>query len=272
MPTPSRYPRQTRQPRPQSPKTSWEPIADWYGKHLSQAGTFHETIIFPNTFRLLNPKPHHTYLDLACGEGSFCRYILKQVDTNLIGLDASAQLIKQASQATRAKNTRFITGDATRFATEFNPASIDGMSCMLAIQNINPLAPVLRDAATVLKPGGCFVLVMNHPAFRQPRQSGWGWDEERKLQYRRIDAYLTSYEMPIIAHPGSKPSVKTYSYHRPLSEYVQELARHGFVVDALEEWISDKNSDSGPRAKAENVARQEFPLFLAIRARKLPVG
>jgi hypothetical protein len=35
------------------------------------------------------------------------------------------------------------------------------------------------------------VLLLTHPCFRVPRQSGWGWDEQRKLQYRRVDRYLT---------------------------------------------------------------------------------
>lgn len=29
------------------------------------------------------------------------------------------------------------------------------------------------------------------PAFRQPLHSGWGYDETRALQYRRVDMYLT---------------------------------------------------------------------------------
>ena len=31
---------------------------------------------------------------------------------------------------------------------------------------------------------------MTQPAFRQPRDSGWGYDVGRKLAYRRIDGYL----------------------------------------------------------------------------------
>jgi hypothetical protein len=37
----------------------------------------------------------------------------------------------------------------------------------------------------------------------------------------------------------------------------------------MEEWPSHKTSTSGPRAAAENVARKEIPMFLAIRALKL---
>ena len=40
-------------------------------------------------------------------------------------------------------------------------------------------------------------------------------------------------------------------------------------MDALEEWASHKISTSGPRAGAENTARKEIPLFMAIRGIKM---
>jgi hypothetical protein len=105
--------------------------------------------------------------------------------------------------------------------------------------------------------------------FRIPRQTGWGWDDKRNLQYRRVDAYMSANEIPIVANPGEGSRSKvTYSYHRSLETYIKELAKAGFVIDALEEWISHRNSDSGPRAKAENRARTEIPMFMAIRAKK----
>lgn len=47
------------------------------------------------------------------------------------------------------------------------------------------------------------------------------------------------------------------------------IAQAGFAVTNMEEWISHKKSEKGPRSKAEDKARREFPLFLAIAARKL---
>ncbi len=249
-------------------KTSWEPVAEWYGTHLAKPGTFHETIIFPKTLALLQPKSEGCYIDLACGEGSFSRFLTKKHRVKSIGIDVSPQLVKQAQKRSEGSSCQFLVGDVTHFASQLPKEHADGMTCILALQNITPISPVFRDAAQLLKPGACFIIILNHPCFRQPRQSGWGWDEQRKLQYRRIDAYMTSYEMPILAHPGANPLIKTYSYHRPLSEYIHTLSQHGFAIDALEEWTSDKNSDSGPRAKAENISRTEFPLFMAIRARK----
>lgn len=250
------------------PKSSWESVAGWYGGYMGkEGGDFQRDLIFPGALRLLAPKKDGHYLDLACGQGVFAKLLAPKA-FKVDGLDASPSLIDQAKRIA-PKNVRFTVDDATNFSHLFPPNSLDGIVCNLAIQNIDPLTLVFSEAARALKPDGVLVITMNHPAFRQPRQSGWGWDEERKLQYRRVDKYMTDYEMPIIAHPGSAPEEKTYSYHRPLSMYVTELAKYGFVIEALEEWVSNKVSDSGPKAKAENVARKEIPLFLGLRARKM---
>ncbi|MEI7512134.1 MAG: class I SAM-dependent methyltransferase [Candidatus Uhrbacteria bacterium] len=256
-------------PRPIQQKRGWENVAGWYQDYMGkEGGDFQRDIVFPGAERLLKPVKGGHYLDLACGQGAFSVRLAKETSRLIEGFDASPSLI-QAAKKGAPNNTRFQVGDAIGFAILYQPSSFDGIVCNLAIQNIDPLGAVFADAARVLKTGGSFVITMNHPAYRQPRQSGWGWDEERKLQYRRVDKYLSSYAMPIVMHPGSAPEEKTYSYHRPLSVYITELVKYGFVVDALEEWVSNKTSDSGPKAKAENVARAEIPMFLGLRARKI---
>jgi ubiquinone/menaquinone biosynthesis C-methylase UbiE len=249
-------------------KTSWEPVAKQYGKMLEEDGTFQSEVIFPGAVRLMAPKRGMKYLDIACGEGSFVR-ALANAGGEVVGFDLSSSLIKQA-EAKKIKNATFRVANAKDFARYFDPASFDGASCNLALQNISELESVVKDAAAVLKKGAPFVMVINHPAFRIPRQTGWGFDEKRALQYRRVDSYMTPNEIPIVANPGQgAKSAVTYSFHRPLETYVKELSKAGFMIDAIEEWISHRESDSGPKAKAENRARKEIPMFMAIRARKV---
>lgn len=263
-------PRSHRSPAPAA-RTSWNAVADWYTDHLKERANYQEELIFPGALRLLEPKTEGIYVDLACGEGSFLQGIGRHIRRGtLIGVDAAPKLIVQAKS--RAKNLQglqssFFVGDASKPQKELQHLKADGVSCLMAIQNIEDIVGTFRATKQLLKPEGIAVFVMNHPSFRQPRQSGWGWDEQRKLQYRRVDRYKSSYEMPIVAHPGAAPSVTTLSYHRPLEAYVKALSSVGLVIDRLEEWSSHKVSDSGPRAKAENIAREEIPLFLALRLR-----
>ncbi|MFO0764959.1 MAG: methyltransferase domain-containing protein [Patescibacteria group bacterium] len=251
------------------PKSSWEPVAPWYDDYMGKSGgDYQQDVVFPAALKLLNPKADHTYLDLACGNGAFSHLVTTKVSAKTVGIDASPTLISSAKAAAK-KNETFEVGDARTALLQRDENEFDGAVINLAIQNIDPLESMFRGLARVMKKDATLVITMNHPGFRQPRQSGWGWDEERKLQFRRIDRYLTEYEQPIQMHPGASPDEKTYSYHRPLQTYINALARHGFMVDGIEELISNRVSDSGPKAKAENFARNEFPLFMAIRAIKI---
>jgi hypothetical protein len=113
------------------------------------------------------------------------------------------------------------------------------------------------------------VIVLNHPCFRIPRQSSWKVDLENNTQFRRIDRYMSPMKIPIQAHPSKgASSASTLSFHYPLSAYIQWLNACGFVLESMEEWCSDKTS-IGKNAKMENRCREEFPLFLALKAKKI---
>jgi len=171
--------------------------------------------------------------------------------------------------------------------------------------------------------GGSVVIVLTHPCFRVPRQSGWGWDQGRSLVYRRLDRYMTPLAVPfkeytINADEDSSSSQKKVhyirSFHRPLSQYVNVMAQYGLLVTHMEECpgphlshlfdkqLQNQHLKKGPSnenpykarkaniAKAfgenknksneekdrkieisreENLAREEIPLFLALRAIKV---
>ncbi len=262
-----REPRRQQKPRFSKEKTSWEPVANWYGKKVKEEDSYQTTIVFPGALRLLKPQQKKQYLDIACGEGSFAQMIAR-AGGEVTGLDISSSLIK-AAEAKHIRNATFRVANAKEFSRYFPPLSFDGATCILAVQNINDMDAVFRDAAKVLKKNAPLVIVLNHPVLRIPRQTSWGFDESKKMQYRRIDGYLIPNEIPILAHPGKgEHSEKTFSFHRPIQDYVRALGEAGFVIDALEEWTSDRRSESGERARTENRSRNEIPLFMAIRAVK----
>jgi hypothetical protein len=71
--------------------------------------------------------------------------------------------------------------------------------------------------------------------------------------------------------PGEKDYLKktfTVSFHRPLQSYFKAMTKSGFAATRLEEWISHKKSQTGPRSVEEDRMRKEIPMFVAIEARK----
>lgn len=247
--------------------TSWENVAEWYGTHLSAPGTYQSEVVWPGALRMLGVGPGKTFLDVACGEGSFANLIVKQGGA-VVGIDAAPTLIRQA-QNKHIRNSEFLVGDAANADRNLRDRKFDGAALVLALQNINDMSAVFASVSRMLNKNAPFVIVLNHPAFRIPRQSSWGFEDDRKMMYRRVDSYMSENAIPMQMHPGDAPTINTTSFHRPISSYVTALSAAGFAIDAMEEWISHKESTSGPRAKAENRIRKEVPMFLAIRGRKL---
>src|SRR5262249_44736397 len=132
---------------------------------------------------------------------------------------------------------------------------VDAVICVLALQNMEELLPVFKEARRGLRPGGGFIFGLNHPAFRVLLRRSWGFDEEAGVQYRRVDGYLAAAKVAVDMSPGSGRRGQTVSYHRSLQDFFKALAGAGLAVHRLEEWISHKKSGKGPRQKAEDTAR-----------------
>jgi ubiquinone/menaquinone biosynthesis C-methylase UbiE len=253
----------------QPPQTDWGDVAEWYDNLVGDEGSeFHQQVVLPGTLRLLGDVAGRKILDIACGQGVLCRQLVAK-GAEMTGVDAAAELL-DAARKRGPETIVYKYADATAL-DGIQDASFDAATCLLAIQNIQSVFGVCAAAARVLKPDGHLVIVMMHPAFRSPKATQWGWDGD--VQYRRVDRYLLPRKEPIITHPG-KPVAEgggqyTWTFHRPIGDYVKCLRNAGLLVDSLEEWASHKHSDSGPRAPAENVARKEIPMFLALRAVKV---
>ena len=245
--------------------TSWNPAADWYHSYIEETGTYQKDLILPNLLRLLDIKKGEVVLDLACGQGFFTRAFAEK-GAKAIGIDVSENLINIAKK--RSPLITYYVSSAERISL-INNLSIDKVTIILAIQNIENVSSVIKECFRVLKTNGKIYFVLNHPAFRIPKETSWAWDEGKKIQYRRIDSYLSESRAKIQIHPGSSPTDFTWSFHRPLQFYSKILSNNGFVISRIEEWNSHKISEPGPKAMAEDKARKEIPLFMYIETKKI---
>jgi ubiquinone/menaquinone biosynthesis C-methylase UbiE len=247
-----------------SKQTLWDQASRWYDSLVGMSGSdYHQTIVMPGVFKMLDLKSGRRVLDLACGQGVFSRYLLeKRIKPE--GLDSSEELLRMA-RSRSIKTIPYHLGDASD-ATLLEDQEFDGIACLLAVQNMENIEPVFKNVARWLKPKGKFVMVLTHPCFRIPRQTHWGWDDDKKMEYRRVDRYANEMKIPILTPPFIDKVNFTMTYHRPLQNYFSALLKAGLCVDSLEEWMSNKESAPGKRSRGENRARKEVPLFMAIRA------
>lgn len=248
--------------------TSWDRVGKWYNESVGEGGHhYHQTLIIPNVLKLFNfPKNQSSFLlDLACGQGVLSRSLPKNI--SYVGVDAAPSLITSAKQLNKNPLHQFVHADIT-LPLSLSKSSFSHGSIILALQNINNPLAVFKNAYHYLEPDAPFVIVLNHPCFRIPRQSSWKIDQSNKIQYRRIDRYMSQMEIPIQAHPSKgKNSSQTWSFHYSLSALSHWLKEAGFTIELIDEWCSNKISEGGA-AKMENRSREEIPLFMAILARR----
>lgn len=254
----------------QKKSTSWGKVAGWYNRLLEEGNdTYQETLIKPNLLRILSPKPGEEILDVGCGQGFFTRELAK-AGAKVVGIDIAGELIKLAKDQSD-KNQTFLVLPAEKMVSQINNR-FDAAICVLALQNIKNLQAAILEIARVLKPGGRCIMVLNHPAFRIPTASFWYYDEKTKIQYRNINKYLSEITQEVDMTQGianKKMKKITISFHRPLQVYFKAFAKAGLCVIRLEEWVSHKTSDAGPRKTAEDTARKEIPMFMCLELKKI---
>ncbi|MFO0838980.1 MAG: class I SAM-dependent methyltransferase [Phycisphaerae bacterium] len=259
----------------------WDDVAAWYDQLVGESGSdYHQNVILPSALRLLNPQPGQRLLDLCCGQGVLARALIAAQPklAEVIGVDASPRLIEAARRRARGEQhggaaatprpaMRFEVADACALGSLADGA-FDAAACIMAVHDVEDVAGLFRSAASAVRPMAAFVVILMHPCFRIPRQSSWGWDHARKLQYRRLDRYAEAMQIPIATHPSRDASQRTLYFHRPLSDVAGALLAAGFVITAVEELYSHRRASPGGRSRGENRAATEFPLFLAMVARR----
>ncbi len=248
--------------------TDWGNVAHWYDKHLSDGDSYHSQVVSPNLDRLVGLKQGETMLELGCGQGFFLEKFSRHTNPdNLFGVDLGAELIALATQ--KNQNIHYTVASADD-ATLFPSRKFDVIIVVLALQNMRNLDGVVANISRMLYPKGRAYIVLNHPAFRIPKQSDWVFDEKTKTQTRVMKKYLSEEEISIDMNPGSSTNKElTTSFHRPLQVYSKAFHKNGLAISKIEEWISHKKSEAGLRSEAEDRARKEFPLFMCLELRKL---
>ena len=287
-------------------KTHWGNVAESYDKHLATDGTYHSEVIWPNLKRIIassfknskdankenskNNKDNKDsksessdfkskkILDIACGQGYFSE-LLAAEGAHVQAFDLGEGLIKIAKDNTKNnskdlsfKNIDYIVADAQDFSKNYSSKIFDIVICVLAIQNIENVKLTLENIKKITDKNSKVYFVINHPAYRIPKYSEWGYSqngigkENKSLQYRRVDKYMSEDKIKMDMTPSERQErdkVYTYSYHRPLQYYFKLFNNNKFAVTRLEEWVSNKISD-GKYADRENIARKEFPMFMCL--------
>ncbi len=233
----------------------WEANAGWWQREFTDgADPEYVEQILPLIERQLEGRAR--VLDVGCGEGQAAR-VLSGRGAEVFGLDPTTAQIHEAHR--RAGGPRYVQAPADRLP--FRDGRFDAVLMCLVIEHLDPFEPAIAEIARVLAPGGCFLLLVNHPLLQAPG-SGWIDDHILEEQYWRVGPYLVD----DVSIEEVAPGVNLPFIHRPLSRYVHVMGAHGLLVDDMEE----PAPPAGFLAEAwEYQEAASIPRLMAIRARRL---
>jgi ubiquinone/menaquinone biosynthesis C-methylase UbiE len=100
-------------------------------------------------------------LDAACGTGRHA-LLLSQLGHDVLGVDATGAMLAVAQAKVRAAEFRRGALDAL----PIDDASIDVLTCALALEHVEDIDPVFREFARVLRRGGHAIISDMHPVWR----------------------------------------------------------------------------------------------------------
>jgi len=166
-------------------------------------------------------------VDVGCGEGQVARMAVS-AGMRAVGVDAAFAQVDEARR--RADGPVYLQGSATDLPVAGGRA--DAVVACLVFEHLTDLDAALAEVARVLRPGGRFLLLLNHPLLQTP---GSGWIDDQVVdppeQYWRIGPYLPEAESVEEFERG----VFIRFLHRPLSRYLNGAIAIGLDLEVMVE-------------------------------------
>ena len=201
-------------------------------------------------FLELLPAPPASVLDIGCGEGRFPRD-LRARGYEVAGIDASATLIQHAREAD--PDGDYQVADAARLPMA--DASVQVVTALLSLHDMDDVNGAVAEAARVLEPGGRLCVAVVHPI----NSAGTFEASVPEADFIIRGSYLEERRRADEVERDGLHMTFT-SRHRPLQAYFAALESAALLVERFVE-VPDTTRPPGDRWR-------RLPLFLHLRAVK----
>jgi 2-polyprenyl-3-methyl-5-hydroxy-6-metoxy-1,4-benzoquinol methylase len=218
---------------------AWGEEGDFGRRHL----------LNPTLLRMLGDPQGHRVLDAGCGHGYLCR-LLARLGAAVTGVEPAASFYRYAVDRESKERLGISYVQADLCDLSGYDGFFDVVISNMVLMSIPDYERAMASCVAALRPGGRFIISVQHPCFEEPAAS---WAKG----YVEVHEYLSDH----VIHHNDAPD-----FHRPLSSYVNRLIGLGCTLTEMVEPQLPVGLAGGNPAYERNV---HVPSFLVISSTKL---
>lgn len=225
--------------------SDWDDLSGWWLDELASDSAYEKEV---TPLLLSIGRPHGRTLDLGCGEGRVMRS-LAAIGCTPVGMDSSARLLASAALAGPVFEARLPSLACVR------SDSFDSAVMSLVLEHVAEHREFLSEVARVVRKGGSFGLVMNHPVYTAPESAPIEEPDGEVLWRpgRYFDRGHTD-------EPAERGHVRFH--HRPLGVLLSDAAECGWHLAEMSE---SGVTESQVRRHPPLGNQRHIPRLLALR-------
>ncbi len=196
-------------------------------------------------------------LDLGCGFGWHCQYVIEHKASSVVGVDISEKMLAVAKEKT-SKEIKYICKPLEEL--EFAKDSFDVVISSLTFHYLESFEDIAKNISDWLVNGGEFIFSAEHPIFTSYGTQDWYRDNKGNILHFPVDNYF--YEGKRKANFLGEKVVK---YHKTLTTYLNALIKVGFEITGIVEPQPDEEMIRSNESMKDELRR---PMMLIVSAKK----
>ena len=167
-------------------------------------------------------------LDLGCGYGWHCRYVVEKGAMSVVGIDISEKMLQRAREINQLDGIEYKKNALEDI--HFEPEMFDLIFSSLTFHYIESYKALIENIYKWLRSGGKFVFSVEHPVFTAEGSQDWSYDETGTKLAWPVDKYFFEGQ-----RSTSFLGEKVLKYHRTISTYLDALLKVGFRIIEVKE-------------------------------------